>query len=300
METEKTLGTSEASPSPDDCELTAPFGLGALHERESYTPEEALAALNAERPLFSMPLGIPLGDDPPVQWVMSDIHGCIDQYKWLLTSMNLRKCDRLYVLGDAIDRGPASMDVLCDVIFRPEITYIPGNHDYFLLRLGPHFGFRPEEGRARASLFDQMLYAAWMLDGGSSTLRQFRALPVDKRREILHYLENAPAVVETSVGSRKFILVHEATRGFLERPRFSDWTLRDFMRRGFDYYEPILPDERTVVSGHKWTAEIRRDGASEIFSFANNIAVDCGCVQGGRLGAYCLDNTFRVYAPGYR
>ena len=41
-------------------------------------------------------------------YIMSDIHGLYDRYEAMLKKIDLKEDDRLYVLGDVIDRGPDS------------------------------------------------------------------------------------------------------------------------------------------------------------------------------------------------
>ena len=38
-------------------------------------------------------------------YAVSDIHGCYDKYKALLEKLDLKEDDRLYVLGDVVDRS---------------------------------------------------------------------------------------------------------------------------------------------------------------------------------------------------
>ena len=40
-----------------------------------------------------------------MRYLISDIHGCYDQYRQLLQKINFSSQDELYVLGDAVDRG---------------------------------------------------------------------------------------------------------------------------------------------------------------------------------------------------
>ena len=39
-------------------------------------------------------------------YAMSDIHGCFDKYRAMLSEIQFKSTDTLYVLGDVIDRGP--------------------------------------------------------------------------------------------------------------------------------------------------------------------------------------------------
>lgn len=64
-----------------------------------------------------------------MRYLISDIHGCYDQYRQLLQKINFSSQDELYVLGDAVDRGSDPIKVLQDLMRRPNIIYILGNHD---------------------------------------------------------------------------------------------------------------------------------------------------------------------------
>ena len=71
-----------------------------------------------------------------MRYLISDIHGCYDQYRQLLQKINFSSQDELYVLGDAVDRGSDPIKVLQDLMRRPNVIYILGNHDlemYLLL-----------------------------------------------------------------------------------------------------------------------------------------------------------------------
>ncbi len=61
-------------------------------------------------------------------YVCSDIHGRYDKYKALLDAISLKDSD-LYVLGDVIDRGPEGVKILQDMMCRPNVFPLLGNHE---------------------------------------------------------------------------------------------------------------------------------------------------------------------------
>ncbi|XOV92599.1 MAG: metallophosphoesterase family protein [Bacteroidota bacterium] len=68
------------------------------------------------------------------RWVIGDIHGCIKTLKSLLERINLKPEDQLFLLGDYINKGPSSFEVLMEVIDMKGSVYpLIGNHDKMLL-----------------------------------------------------------------------------------------------------------------------------------------------------------------------
>ena len=49
-------------------------------------------------------------------YCMSDIHGELDKFEQMLELIQLADCDHLYIIGDAIDRGPRGVEVLQKII----------------------------------------------------------------------------------------------------------------------------------------------------------------------------------------
>ena len=63
-------------------------------------------------------------------YACSDIHGHYDQYVAMLSRLSLRPDDTLYILGDVIDRGPDGVKILQDMMARPNVVPILGNHEF--------------------------------------------------------------------------------------------------------------------------------------------------------------------------
>ena len=75
-------------------------------------------------------------------YVIGDIHGCLDELRYLVEGLPLESGDRLVFLGDYVDRGPNSKGVLTYVLQLQqrgdlELICLKGNHeDMFLAYLG--------------------------------------------------------------------------------------------------------------------------------------------------------------------
>jgi serine/threonine protein phosphatase 1 len=73
-----------------------------------------------------------------MRYAIGDIHGGVKTLKALLNALNLRQEDRLFMLGDYVDRGPDSKGVLDTIMQlveeRYDVTALLGNHDEMMLK----------------------------------------------------------------------------------------------------------------------------------------------------------------------
>ena len=67
-------------------------------------------------------------------YCMSDIHREILKWKDMLELIQFSDEDTLYVLGDVIDRNPHGIEILQDIMKRPNIHMIIGNHEEMMLK----------------------------------------------------------------------------------------------------------------------------------------------------------------------
>ncbi len=70
-------------------------------------------------------------------WIITDIHACFNTLKRLLNKIELTKKDRLFLLGDLVNKGPRSSETL-DYLINLEkqgfnIFKVMGNHDLIWL-----------------------------------------------------------------------------------------------------------------------------------------------------------------------
>lgn len=73
----------------------------------------------------------------PRRLAISDIHGCLKTFKKLLDRVSLGTTDDLYLLGDFVDRGPRTAQLLDYVIKLQADGYrihpLRGNHDQYMI-----------------------------------------------------------------------------------------------------------------------------------------------------------------------
>ena len=223
-----------------------------------------------------------------MHYVISDIHGCYDEYRLLLEKIEFCEADKLYVLGDAVDRGPAPIRVVQDLMKRQNVTYMLGNHDYlfdfFVRKLGLEMRFK------RSTKYLKIDYTLWLEDGGSITNDQFLRLPLKERRDIAAFLKQAPLYKEVEIDRVHYVLVHAGIENYKPEKKLHAYTAGEFLEGRTDYSQPLFSDNHKIlVTGHTPTPYFRADHKAEIFIGNGHIAVDCGAVYGGRLAAYCFE-----------
>ena len=230
-------------------------------------------------------------------YIIADIHGCFQEYKELLDKINFSDEDELYVLGDAMDRGPEPIRVIRDLMRRPNVTYIMGNHDAMMLNVLSKLSAEITEESIMELTDDVFIaYHYWMQDGGKTTLEQFSKLSKEERKDILDFLEFASPYETMEHEGKLYILVHAGIDHFDADKELDDYDSNDFLWKRTDYTKQLFPSSRIyLVTGHTPTRLIREDEQSLIYCENNHIALDCGCVYGGALAAYCIESGEAVY-----
>ncbi len=108
-------------------------------------------------------------------YVVGDIHGYFHVLEALLEYVGFdAQCDRLFSVGDLIDRGPESHRV-SEFLHQPWFYAIRGNHEQMLLQ-----GARPAE-QAPA---DRDATGLWMANGGDWFFRMPKAEQADIYRDV--------------------------------------------------------------------------------------------------------------------
>lgn len=89
-------------------------------------------------------------------WAIGDVHGCYRSLRRLLRRPAVAGAERLWFVGDLVNRGPRSLEVLrCVADLGPRAEVVLGNHDlHFLARAFGVAAARPRD------TFDRLLRAA--------------------------------------------------------------------------------------------------------------------------------------------
>jgi len=196
--------------------------------------------------------------------VIGDIHGCNAALTALLKLVEPGPEDRLIFLGDYIDRGPSSKEVietLLELKKSGSPIFLRGNHEVMILD-------------ARN---DELKSNLWQTYGGLETLFSYGA---NFKNELISipdahwaFLEQTQRFFETDT----HIFVHACLEPELDMPNQPDWLLF------WEFFDRLKPHKsgKTIVCGHS----PQRSGRINDAGFA--LCLDTGAAYGGWLT--CLD-----------
>jgi len=236
-------------------------------------------------------------------YVMSDLHGCYEEYIKMLKLINFSDDDTLYVLGDICDRGKRPMSILLHMMDHENIIPIYGNHDlnayYALERIGYYSEevLKDRDYVLTHYLMDKDEYGSylyWLIDGGKTTLVDYNKLTKANKDKIVRYLSDFKYYDEINVRGKKYVLVHSGFKCFDKNKELYEYRVTDLVYQRLDY-DKIYYDDKIIISGHTPTKYIDDKYVGKIIKKNNHIAIDCGCVFGYGLGCICLDTMKEYY-----
>lgn len=237
----------------------------------------------------SRDLGAPSGPPGHRAYVVGDVHGRLDLLENLLARIHAEiqrhpaEKTTLVFVGDLIDRGPSSAQVLerLRTYKRPGIdtVFLLGNHEEVLLRiLGG----------------DAVLITKWRWFGGAACLQSYGVDP--KQLQHVNHAE-ALAIVRRAI-PREHVRFLES---FADSCQFGDYLfVHAGIRPGVPLdeqtqadmrwiREPFLLDDSdhgvVVVHGHTISAEVEQR--------PNRIGIDTGAYRSGTLTALAIEGTDR-------
>lgn len=220
-------------------------------------------------------------------YVMSDLHGCYDEYIKMLELINFNDKDTLYVIGDVCDRGKQPLKILFHMMKYENIIPIFGNHDLVA------YGALAKVYNNLTKQFDKD-FLWWLCDGGKTTLEEFKKLNKENQKKIIDYIEEFRHYEELNVNGIDYLLVHGGLKDFDISKPLSSYRLYDMVWERPDYDKVYFPD-KVIISGHTPTLHIDKNMKGKIIKKSNHIAIDCGCVFGYGLGCLCLDTMEEFY-----
>jgi len=260
-------------------------------------------------------------------YAIGDVQGCFDELQALLAKLHFAQQDQLWFVGDLVNRGPKSLEVLRFVReLGDRAIVVLGNHDLHLVT--QHEGFeRPRkddtiqgvlEARDGGELVDWLRSRSMMHVEGDYAMVHAGLLPqwsVAKAVKLAREVEEAlrgrayRKFLENMYGSkpdewsedlqgwdRLRVIVNAMTRmRFCTREGKMDFKAKGTRPpSGYRAWFDLRSDGQTIVCGH-WSAlglKVERHVA----------ALDSGCVWGGKLTAMRLEDRtlYEVPCRGYQ
>ncbi len=256
-------------------------------------------------------------------YVMSDIHGCYDEFLAMLEKIGFSQSDQLILAGDYIDRGTKSLEMLRWMETCPSnVQLVRGNHDEefaanidLMMNVDKEYGLESnldanEDGVALYQTLQYLLKAkklpVWFFDyygTMKSLLEDFNITLKDllKWRDLIRKM---PYYYEKETGGRTCVVVHGGYVENLEETGLTDTNLEEFYlnARSEGY---LLGGKRhgMVIAGHTPTiveGEFTYN-KGKVFRYYDEkkdcifYDIDCGCVSrqlnpDGRLACIRLED----------
>lgn len=209
-------------------------------------------------------------ENEKITWIIGDIHGMYDALRTLVERLDDEHLDKFVFVGDYIDHGPSSKEVL-DLIMRlgDKAISLIGNHEHLLLQ----------------TLFDEKFQdnwgnRIWEENGAESTVRSFGCRDIDEFAQkidpkYIEFLKNLKCFhVETFQDESteiKFLVTHGgvmpniplaeqlALNNYLDHNQLMDerniWIEDSFLWIRSDFFkaDPADWDGYVVIHGHSPT-----------------------------------------------
>lgn len=225
-------------------------------------------------------------------FVVGDIHGCMDKLTQVLSFWKKDE-ERLVFLGDLVDRGPDSLDVILKVMdlrVNHDAIVLKGNHeDLFLNWL-------------KAPDDESDLY---LNQGGAQTIDSFfgkRVAYQQSPSQLAKYIqENFSEEIDCLSSMKLFhetekhIFVHAGVDLHMKDWKNTNEKLFNWIRNPFIYGKNETG--KTIIFGHTPTRTIHPDKVDDVWYSPchTKIGIDGGAVFGGKLHALRINEETTEY-----
>lgn len=233
-----------------------------------------------------------------MQYVMSDIHGRYDRYLTMMDKIQFSDKDHLYIIGDAIDRGPDGGKMLLEALTNKNITLLIGNHELMMIEAG--------DGIEEAN--------RWLNNGAENTIDQLAEMDFQIDDFLSMLVELPVSIPNLTVNEKRYCLVHAyPPKNYNNKIQvFNKMNREDVFQSVWSrFFRNPVSDacaifdqypETTFIIGHTPVskcgyANYDEKGLPIISSCYNGrvINIDCGCASDIRLGCMRLDDGKTFY-----
>lgn len=196
------------------------------------------------------------------KFAISDIHGCNTTFQALLDKIAFSTSDELYLLGDYVDRGPESKEVIDHILHLQKEAYtvrcLWGNHEQMM-----------QKALAEDATEGEMHH--WLLNGGLETMNSFTAAYPEG--DIPDHYQLFFNQLHDYLEVDNYILVH-AGLNFRHTDPLTDRESMLWVRQWYDNIRHDWLQGRIIVHGHTPVGKPH----IEAQNFGPAINIDAGCV----------------------
>ena len=224
-------------------------------------------------------------------FVIGDIHGCLNQlisiHNKIFNYANYKKEEDLLVyLGDYIDRGPKSKQVVDQILNLKnegiKTTFLMGNHEEFMW----DFLFNEINNLKNWLNFGaDKTFKSYGIEVVEFVKESFEDHNIEKLRKILieklgHSHLNFFSNLKLTFSVAQYLFVHA---GIDPKKNLSDQSKKDYLwSRSNNFFHKDFKAEKIIVHGH--TPE------KNVINFPYRINIDTGCYFSGKLSCVCLND----------
>ncbi len=206
--------------------------------------------------------------DGPATYVIGDIHGCLQPLQRLLQKIEPQPGDEVVFIGDYIDRGPQSREVVELILGLPfRCVFLLGNHEKMLL-----------------DFLDGTDDGLFLANGGAATLESYGGDLSNLPAAHLNFFRTLQLMYETA----GYLFVHAGIRPLVP---LKDQMVDDLVWIRQEFFRFIGRFPKPVVFGH---TPLRQVLLSE-----DRIGIDTGCVYGGKLTCLILPEREIIQVDGW-
>ena len=226
-----------------------------------------------------------------VRWIaISDVHGCFLEWIKLWNQLHVSKKDQVILLGDFVDRGPQTKDVLQHVYELKQqgfqIQYVRGNHEQSML---DSFSYNQNGPWIRSNGIKTLESYVGQNFSNDWSIEDIKYAKEFIRTQYPHHLE----LIKDSVyvmQTKKHVFVHAGLD-----PKFGLKTSsHDMMHIRDGFYRSELNFPFKVVFGHTPIQRLERF-REDVWFQADKIGIDGGISFGQHLHALIIDETETNY-----
>ena len=216
--------------------------------------------------IFSAAQPIP---DEPATYVIGDIHGCLRPLQRLLKKIAPQPGEEVVFIGDYIDRGPQSREVVEYLLGLPfRCVFLLGNHEKMLLDY--------------LAGIDGGIY---LPNGGLATLQSYGGDFANIPPAHLSFFHALRPMYETA----GYLFVHAGIRPMVP---FGEQTTDDLVWIRQEFFQFVGRFPKPIVFGH---TPLR-----QVLLTPDRIGIDTGCVYGGKLTCLKLPSRKVIQVAGWR